>query len=122
MKPPEPAAHGRSFAQTRSTARAEISRSSCSSTVSIRCWRAPGKPRSRKRRTEMAHMSAADFEALYQADPDPWGYTRSAYEREKYQATLAACGPGPFAHALELGGSIGVFSELLAPRCQSLIT
>ena len=68
-------------------------------------------------------MSAtAEFEALYRADPDPWGYTHSAYERDKYAATLEACGPGPFAHALELGGSIGVFSALLAPRCRALTT
>ena len=29
---------------------------------------------------------------------------------------------GPFADALELGGSIGVFSSLLAPRCDRLTT
>jgi SAM-dependent methyltransferase len=67
-------------------------------------------------------MSPADFEALYRADPDPWGYTSSAYERAKYAATLEACGPGPFNGALELGASIGVFSELLAPRCDRLVT
>jgi trans-aconitate methyltransferase len=67
-------------------------------------------------------MSTADFEALYRSDPDPWGYTSSAYERDKYAATLAACGPGPFRRALELGGSIGVFSALLAPRCEILTT
>lgn len=67
-------------------------------------------------------MSAGpvDFEARYRVDPDPWGYASSDYERRKYAATLAACGPGPFAHALELGGSIGVFSALLAPRCERL--
>ncbi len=70
----------------------------------------------------MSHMSPAQFEALYRADPDPWGYQSSTYEREKYEATLAACGPGPFADALELGGSIGVFSAALAPRCRHLIT
>lgn len=70
----------------------------------------------------MTQMSAADFEARYQADPDPWGYTSSVYEREKYAATLAACGPGPFTCALELGSSIGVLSEQLAPRCDRLIT
>jgi trans-aconitate methyltransferase len=70
----------------------------------------------------MSHMSTAQFEALYRANPDPWGYESSAYEREKYQATLAACGPGPFADALELGGSIGVFTAALAPRCGHLIS
>jgi cyclopropane fatty-acyl-phospholipid synthase-like methyltransferase len=67
-------------------------------------------------------MSLAEFEALYREDPDPWGYTSSEYEREKYEATLAACGEGPFEHALELGASIGVFSALLAPRCRALTT
>lgn len=67
-------------------------------------------------------MSAADFEARYREDPDPWGYTHSSYEREKYAATLVSCGPGPFSCALELGGSIGVFSALLAPRCRRLVT
>ncbi|HEY3726970.1 MAG TPA: SAM-dependent methyltransferase [Solirubrobacteraceae bacterium] len=67
-------------------------------------------------------MSTADFEALYRSDPDPWGYTTSAYEHDKYSATLAACGPGPFRCALELGGSIGVFSALLASRCDALTT
>jgi SAM-dependent methyltransferase len=62
------------------------------------------------------------FEAQYQADPDPWRYRGSAYEQAKYAATLAACGPGPFDNALELGGSIGVFSALLAPRCRRLTT
>jgi SAM-dependent methyltransferase len=66
-------------------------------------------------------MSAADFEARYRADPDPWGYADSAYERAKYRATLEACGPGPFRRALELGSSIGVFTEMLAPRCERLV-
>jgi SAM-dependent methyltransferase len=67
-------------------------------------------------------MDAAHFEALYRADPDPWRYQSSHYERDKYLATLAACGAGPFESAVELGGSIGVFSSLLAPRCGSLTT
>ena len=70
----------------------------------------------------MARMSVADFEARYRANPDPWDYTTSEYERRKYEATLAACGDGPFEDALELGGSIGVFSSLLAPRCERLTT
>jgi cyclopropane fatty-acyl-phospholipid synthase-like methyltransferase len=67
-------------------------------------------------------MTPGDFEARYRRDPDPWAYTSSAYERDKYAATVEACGEGPFAAALELGGSIGVFSALLAPRCRSLVT
>jgi cyclopropane fatty-acyl-phospholipid synthase-like methyltransferase len=70
----------------------------------------------------VSHMTPADFEARYRADPDPWSYTSSDYERAKYDATLAACGPGPFQCALELGSSIGVLSVRLAPRCRSLVT
>jgi trans-aconitate methyltransferase len=70
----------------------------------------------------MAHMTPADFEARYRDDPDPWSYTTSAYERDKYEATLAACGPAGLGDAIELGSSIGVFSALLAPRCRSLVT
>lgn len=71
-------------------------------------------------------MTPADFEARYRREGDPWGYTTSDYERDKYRATLAACGAprggGRFHSALELGSSIGVFSALLAPRCASLVT
>ncbi|MBJ7328610.1 MAG: methyltransferase domain-containing protein [Solirubrobacteraceae bacterium] len=70
----------------------------------------------------VAPMTAADFEPLYAAEPDPWGYTTSAYERAKYAATLRACGPQRHQRALELGGSLGVFSKLLAPRSRELIT
>lgn len=70
----------------------------------------------------MARMSLSDFEARYRADPDPWAYKSSAYERAKYGATIEACGSGPFTNALELGASIGVFSALLAPRCGRLTT
>jgi len=67
-------------------------------------------------------MTAADFEPRYADDLDPWDYHGSRYEQDKYRATLEACGPGPIAHALELGGSIGVFTAMLAPRCTALVT
>ena len=70
----------------------------------------------------MTGMTSREFDRRYREDPDPWGYRTSPYERAKYAATLDACGPGPFVSALELGGSIGVFSALLAPRCRSLTT
>jgi SAM-dependent methyltransferase len=67
-------------------------------------------------------MKAAEFERRYRRDGDPWGYRSSVYELAKYDATLSACGPGPFRSALELGGSIGVFSAGLAQRCTALTT
>jgi predicted TPR repeat methyltransferase len=70
----------------------------------------------------MTHMGPADFEVRYRADPDPWSYESSRYERDKYDATLRACGSGPFTRALELGSSIGVLSARLADRCHALVT
>jgi SAM-dependent methyltransferase len=67
-------------------------------------------------------MKASGFERRYRRDGDPWQYRESEYERAKYDATLSACGPGPFESALELGGSIGVFSARLAERCETLTT
>ncbi len=72
--------------------------------------------------SSQAQIDDAYFEARYRADSDPWRYETSDYERDKYQATLEACGPGPFRSAVELGGSIGVFSSLLASRCSNLVT
>ena len=50
------------------------------------------------------------------------GLSQLGVREAKYAATLDACGPGPFASALELGASIGVFTGRLAPRCRRLIT
>lgn len=66
-------------------------------------------------------VTPEQFEQRYRRETDPWDYESSPYERAKYEATLDAAGPGPFASALELGCSIGVFTELLAPRCQKLL-
>jgi SAM-dependent methyltransferase len=66
-------------------------------------------------------VDAERFERHYEASTDPWNYRDSAYEREKYAATLAALPPRGFDRALEVGCSIGVFSRLLAPRCGKLV-
>lgn len=66
-------------------------------------------------------VAAQVFERKYEESPDPWGYCSSAYERSKYLDTLAALPPGRFARALEVGCSIGVFSQMLAPRCDQLV-
>jgi len=66
-------------------------------------------------------VDAERFERHYEASADPWNYRNSAYEREKYAATLAALPPRSFDRALEVGCSIGVFSGLLAARCRRLV-
>lgn len=61
------------------------------------------------------------FEDLYARSEDPWAFATSDYEREKYADTLAALGDGRFARGLEVGSSIGVFTEQLAERCDELV-
>ena len=62
------------------------------------------------------------FEALYAADPDPWRFATSDYERDKYAATLQALPAKRFAAGLEVGCSIGVLTRQLAARCGSLLS
>jgi SAM-dependent methyltransferase len=66
-------------------------------------------------------VDAERFERHYEASADPWNYRDSAYEREKYAATLAALPRRRWKRALEVGCSIGVFSGLLAERCERLV-
>lgn len=61
------------------------------------------------------------FEGLYAADPDPWRFETSDYERGKYAATLAALPRPRYAAALEVGCSIGVLTADLAERCETLL-
>jgi 2-polyprenyl-3-methyl-5-hydroxy-6-metoxy-1,4-benzoquinol methylase len=61
------------------------------------------------------------FEQLYHANPDPWNFATSAYEQQKYDATLEVLGTRRFMRALEVGCSIGVLTERLAERCEQLI-
>ena len=66
-------------------------------------------------------LEQAYFDDLYRLDPDPWDFATSGYEHEKYADTLAALGERRFDRALEVGCSIGVFTEVLAGRCRELV-
>lgn len=61
------------------------------------------------------------FEQLYAASPDPWHFETSAYEQAKYAATLAALPRPHYGRALDVGCSVGVMTEQLAPRCDDLL-
>ena len=61
------------------------------------------------------------FEAIYAADPDPWRFESSDYERDKYAETLAALGGRHFSSGFEVGCSIGVLTRSLAARCERLL-
>ena len=62
------------------------------------------------------------FDALYQVSSDPWRFKTSEYEARKYAATLAALVRPRYRSALEIGTSIGVLTEMLAERCESLLS
>lgn len=61
------------------------------------------------------------FDEVYRANDDPWGFATSDYERRKYDATLAALPNARYRNAFEIGCSIGVLTERLAPRCVALL-
>ena len=64
-------------------------------------------------------FSRSYFELLYLLG-DPWQYEISENERNKYNQILACLADERPRRALETGCSIGVFTDLLAPRVESL--
>ena len=62
------------------------------------------------------------FEALYGTNPDPWQFKTSEYEANKYTNTISALAKQQYKSGFEIGGSIGVLTEKLAPMCNSLLS
>ena len=67
-------------------------------------------------------LDAAFFERMYESTDDPWSFATSAYEAQKYEATLAALPSATYGRAFEIGCSIGVLTARLAKRCASLLS
>jgi len=61
------------------------------------------------------------FDNMYARSQDPWNFTTSAYEREKYQQTLRALSGKNFGNAIEIGCSIGVLTGQLATVCSAIL-
>ena len=61
------------------------------------------------------------FDDMYAASQDPWNFTGSMYEQEKYQHTITALGGEDFINGLEIGCSIGVLTKMLSEYCTSLL-
>lgn len=66
-------------------------------------------------------LPPAYFDDVYRANEDPWNFETSAYEREKYAASVAALPRAHYARAFEVGCSLGVLTEQLASRCGYLL-
>ncbi|WP_045690192.1 SAM-dependent methyltransferase [Hymenobacter sp. AT01-02] len=61
------------------------------------------------------------FDEVYRANADPWNFETSPYEREKYATTIGALPRDHYPQAFEIGCSLGVLTEQLAPRCGHLL-
>ena len=63
----------------------------------------------------------AEWERSYAGEGDPYGYELGGYDLARYQRMLDMLGDRRFRRALDMGCSVGVLSELLAPRCDELV-
>jgi SAM-dependent methyltransferase len=66
-------------------------------------------------------QSRAFFEARYQASSDPWRFASSAYELNRYQATLDVLSKSSYSRGFEPGCSVGVLTAALAGRVGHLV-
>jgi len=66
-------------------------------------------------------MTTPSFDQLYRANPDPWAFASSPYERARYATILASLSRPRYHCALEAACSIGELTALLAPSCERLI-
>ena len=73
-------------------------------------------PASRQRGMEPGY-----FDDLYERFDDPWKFTERWYEKRKRALTLASLPAERYSTALEIGCSIGVLTEQLAARVDSLL-
>ena len=65
-------------------------------------------------------VSQAAFEAKYRRAGDPWNFTASRYERDRYEHTLRSLTRDRYRRAFEPACSIGVLTAALAERCDYL--
>jgi hypothetical protein len=64
--------------------------------------------------------SPAFFDAIYERNPDPWGFASSSYELGRYDCILRALPQSRYKRAFEPGCSIGVLTERLASICDDV--
>ncbi|RYE20909.1 MAG: methyltransferase domain-containing protein [Sphingobacteriaceae bacterium] len=72
--------------------------------------------------SEKNSLSPAYFDHVYQQNQDPWDFENSPYEKQKYEATLAALPRPVYENVFEVGCSIGVLTKQLASRSKKLLS
>jgi SAM-dependent methyltransferase len=71
--------------------------------------------------TSRGSLSSGYFDQMYADAPDPWDFTGRWYEERKRGITMASLPRARFRQAFEPGCSIGLLSEQLAARSDSLL-
>jgi hypothetical protein len=71
--------------------------------------------------TNEGSLSAGYFDQMYADGPDPWDFTGRWYEERKRAVTMASLPRSRFRRTFEPGCSIGLLSEQLATRSDSLL-
>ncbi|WP_206240094.1 SAM-dependent methyltransferase [Novosphingobium terrae] len=71
-------------------------------------------------RSDVASERGSYFDALYAGSMDPWRFEDSEYESAKRADTLGFL-RAHYSRACEVGCSIGVLSEQIAPRCDTFL-
>ncbi len=96
---------------------ARVGRSVAGSLVRATARSVPAVDQALRRR----RYNAAWWNNLYSTAHDPFGFDTSGYERGKFADTLEALQTRHYSSALEVGCSVGTFTEMLAPRCDRLL-
>jgi protein-L-isoaspartate O-methyltransferase len=65
--------------------------------------------------------SPAAFEERYRNDPDPWNFSASAYERNRYRRVMEALPRLSYPRAFEPGCSVGELTAQLAEVCGHVV-
>ncbi len=71
--------------------------------------------------TSRGSLPSGYFDQMYADGPDPWDFTGRWYEERKRAITMASLPRSRFRRTFEPGCSIGLLSEQLAARSQSLL-
>jgi SAM-dependent methyltransferase len=66
-------------------------------------------------------VSLDHFTGLYMAKDDPWDVATKWHNQRKYAVTLASLPREHYTRCYEPGASIGLFTRMLAPRCDAIV-
>jgi 2-polyprenyl-3-methyl-5-hydroxy-6-metoxy-1,4-benzoquinol methylase len=66
-------------------------------------------------------VSLDHFTGLYMAKDDPWDVASKWHNQRKYAVTLASLPREHYTRCYEPGASIGLFTRMLAPRCDEVV-